>query len=587
MQKTVTSRMVMHKLKTYTFTFLAMLILLGIGSQANAQAVVSVKAHSEITLQPIRRTNTGVLVTGNLVTRVSRDPIADRKLSVTLGTNRQVVRSDEDGRFRAEFGLPLLPNPSLVVAFRGDRHYSKAQTTLSEFRVSRNPLTLGVEVPEQVSYPDGQLAITITSRTENGPVSVPLDVFIYHSAQGGHNHRPIHKQSAQTTSDGYITIQRNAADLGDPGYKRIEIYFRGNHVLNPQRQTATLTLVSDTILTLNPTSDSISMHSQWLASGTLQNSAKRGLRSHQVRLMSDDRILGTTTTTEGGYFETQIDAGVLGLGKHSVYAVFKTEVPWIRSARSTPIEIEIQQQAPKSTNYTVLGFILTTTLVVVFVFAQHHPWRRISSPKAATQQENNASIPTAPIAPGFQARSTKLLGHLGRKQDRQFSGQVIDVLTGHAIQNAIVTVRSTTEAPNPRTTDANGHFCFEPLADGAFQVEVVAPGFITESFSIAIPHKGQFRAANIHLLPVRERIFEIYRKTAQPLLQSPEQWDVTTPRQLLLQVRSQKPAPALAALTDYVEWAYFSGQQILEHDTIAETQRRAQQASNEHQDKPS
>ena len=63
--------------------------------------------------------------------------------------------------------------------------------------------------------------------------------------------------------------------------------------------------------------------------------------------------------------------------------------------------------------------------------------------------------------------------------------------------------------------------------------------------------------ARIDLLPVRERIFDIYREVAVPLLPEPRLWGVWTPRQIFRHVRSQRPASALSDLTDFVEDSYF------------------------------
>jgi hypothetical protein len=75
---------------------------------------------------------------------------------------------------------------------------------------------------------------------------------------------------------------------------------------------------------------------------------------------------------------------------------------------------------------------------------------------------------------------------------------------------------------------------------------------------VTVPHRGELRGVRIDLLPVREKVFAIYRGVAQPLLPRPELWGVWTPREIFDHVRRKRRAGALGALTDFVEETYFS-----------------------------
>ena len=69
---------------------------------------------------------------------------------------------------------------------------------------------------------------------------------------------------------------------------------------------------------------------------------------------------------------------------------------------------------------------------------------------------------------------------------------------------------------------------------------------------------GQFLSVRVDLLPVKERVFLLYRDVAAGLLPSPDLWGIWTPREILDHVRSRKPSGALGTLTDFVEEMYFS-----------------------------
>ncbi len=128
-----------------------------------------------------------------------------------------------------------------------------------------------------------------------------------------------------------------------------------------------------------------------------------------------------------------------------------------------------------------------------------------------------------------------------------------DAVTGDPIAEARVELADAGVA-----TDADGRFELEELPDGEHRARVTCEGYVTESFAVTIPHRGELRDARVDLLPVRERIFQLYREVAEPLLPRPDLWGVWTPRQIFEHVRKSHPARALAELTDYVEEKYFS-----------------------------
>ncbi|HLL23032.1 MAG TPA: carboxypeptidase-like regulatory domain-containing protein, partial [Kofleriaceae bacterium] len=107
-------------------------------------------------------------------------------------------------------------------------------------------------------------------------------------------------------------------------------------------------------------------------------------------------------------------------------------------------------------------------------------------------------------------------------------------------------------------TDADGAFSVDQLTTGEWRAEVFAPGHVTEVFGVAIPHRGELRGVRIDLVPVRERVFQLYRRAAEPVLPEAKLWGIWSPRQIMDHVRAKKPSPALADLTDFVEEVYFS-----------------------------
>jgi hypothetical protein len=101
-------------------------------------------------------------------------------------------------------------------------------------------------------------------------------------------------------------------------------------------------------------------------------------------------------------------------------------------------------------------------------------------------------------------------------------------------------------------------FVIEKLQIGEWRAEVAAPGHVTERFVVSIPHRGELRGVRVDLVPVRERVFQLYRRAAEPSLPEARLWGIWSPRQIVDHVRSKRPSPVLAELTEFVEEIYFS-----------------------------
>ena len=132
-----------------------------------------------------------------------------------------------------------------------------------------------------------------------------------------------------------------------------------------------------------------------------------------------------------------------------------------------------------------------------------------------------------------------------------------DTVRGRPVAGAVVRL-GLHHVEREATAGADGSFAFESLPVGDWVAEVVAAGHITEKFVVSIPHRGELRGVRVDLVPVRERVFQLYRRAAEPILPEPRLWGVWSPRQIVDHVRSKRPTPALADLTNFVEEVYFS-----------------------------
>jgi hypothetical protein len=158
---------------------------------------------------------------------------------------------------------------------------------------------------------------------------------------------------------------------------------------------------------------------------------------------------------------------------------------------------------------------------------------------------------------GLVVAKPGVVATLRRPHDDGFAGVVRDTVRGRPVSDAVVIV-VLGDAERSVRTQADGSFTIDKLAVGEWRAEVAAPGYVTERFAVTIPHRGELRGVRVDLVPVRERVFQLYRRAAEPVLPESRLWGIWSPRQIVDHVRSKRPSPALADLTDFVEEVYFS-----------------------------
>jgi hypothetical protein len=207
-------------------------------------------------------------------------------------------------------------------------------------------------------------------------------------------------------------------------------------------------------------------------------------------------------------------------------------------------------------SYTIAAFLATACAAGGFFAARARPWQRLRRP-APPAEVAASHVHDEPVDGGLVVAKPGLVSTLRRASDDGFSGVVRDTVRGRPVGDAQVKLRL---EPLERavTTGGDGGFTFEALAAGEWRAEVAAPGHVTESFVVSIPHRGELRGVRVDLVPVRERVFQLYRRAAEPILPEPRLWGVWSPRQIVDHVRSKRPTPALAELTSFVEEIYFS-----------------------------
>jgi len=554
------------------------LVVLAVSAAAPAAAapVVSIRAGTEVALEPILRDPGGIRVRGIVQERGSGAAVPHAEVRVVLDDQESRAITDADGRFTLYFAADRSRRHRLAVEFAGAGQFEPSSVEIPELDIAKRPLDLAITAPADHDRASGPLEVTLFTQDELRPASVRVTV---HAGPLDADELTL-IQEAFTDDIGTEKVLIPPEALGGPGPVRIEARFEGDDVFDPARAHTTVLVRSATAIDLALSSRSVHFEGRVLGRGRLVDDLGDGIAGATVSLKVDTeggpRALDDALTGPDGRFELEVRASELGAGAHRVQAVFEPVERHLGVSRSAVVPLTVEDKRPVPVGYSLAAFAATAASILAFVGLRTRPWRRWAS---RLRGESAASAPApearrdAPPHTGLTLARPGLVSTLRRPHDHGFGGVVADAVTGRPLAGATVAVTGPDGAEVSATSDDAGGFLLEPLAEGSLRARVSCAGYVTERFPITIPHRGELRDARVDLLPVRERIFSMYREAAEPLLPSPELWGVWTPRQIVDHVRSRQPAAALADLTGYVEEKYFSSR-VPDEDEIPRAAER-------------
>lgn len=522
---------------------------------ANAAPVVNIRARTKIVMEPVRRGTNGIEVSGRVVDVFTDEPVPFKTVSVQMNNVARTARTDVDGLFSASFRLPD-GRYNINVQYDGDRSYDQSDLLLGNVDISKQSLQLTVKASE-VEHSKNNVEVSIVSRTDLGGFSVPLELYA-----GNHGEQLQHISRLKTDRDGRLTYALARQRLGTPGRKRVSVRFLGSPGFNPVEAVSNFVLTTKTATTFDTSRNSIAYEDTLSGAGRVVNAQGVGIAGETVLLISGSKRVGHAITDDEGNFEITTSGTLLGSGTVFVQAVLDPSKTWIFKSRSAPVEIAVGKPEPVPITYTLAAFGATALAMIAFLGLRSKPWEgwiaklKKRAPKENEQLEGDDEVNDA--SHGLQLARPSFVSSLRRPNEFDFAGQVRDSYRARRLAGADVVLFHTGGDGHTFTTSTDGTFAFDALTAGEWSVRVSSFGFVSESFTIQIPHRGELRGARIDLLPVRERIFALYGEIARGLLPNPNLWGVWTPRQIFDHVRSFQPADALSRLTDFVEDSYFS-----------------------------
>jgi hypothetical protein len=547
-----------------------------------AAPVVQVKARTDVKLLPLTHHDDGVVVRGELLEQVTGRPIPSAWVTLVMNRRTRQARTDENGVFELTFD-GAQDRYDIAAKFDDTEQYAGSKAELSGVDVQKQNLRIDMKIDSATPGAE-TLDLTVEARTEQGMgVALAGDL---HVAQDDGELRYLAEIS--TDSRGIATLPIERAALGGLGRKRLVIKFLGDRAYNPAQAQADVVLSTSTRTTFNLVSNNIAYEDDVEASGRLVDERGEGIARVSVALKLGGRRIASALSDGNGDFEFDVPGADLGAGSFGIQAVFEPTKEWYRESRSAVVQVTVAEPQPVPVSQTLAAFGATAVVMLAFVGLRTRPWqgwldrmrrRDGEDDREVEEGEANAEPPRG----GLTESRTGIVSSLRRPHVFEFSGVVRDAVTDRRIKEALIMLVHEQMHQHREESDARGRFQFQELFAGAWQVEVSAPGYVTEKFAITIPHRGEYLGARVDLVSVRERIFQMYRDVAEPLLPDRSKWGIWTPRQIVDHVREQKPSPVLASLTDFVEESYFS-QRTPQEAVLAEAAQRMIQARAEQVD---
>jgi hypothetical protein len=506
---------------------------------------VEIRAQTKLVVDKLRLVaDDRAEVTGALLDGLTGDGLGNQPVAIRIGSATATATTGSDGRFRAELAVEPGTQP-VELEFRGS-----PQMTPSQLSQVTDPARAQVGLAIEFEEAPGGVNAMVRATVDDQVIRLPIALSV--GAPTDDRLAPL----GNISSGAPFLITRRAA--GGPGTRRVRAVFPGDEGRQSASVDRTVELVASSTTAMKLTANRIAFEDALEVTGQVIDEDGHPVGRASVTLAAGDRRLAQGATADDGSYRFKVEGEILGQGQWGVQVQADPGKSSIRPSRSAPEAVRVSAPQPVPVSYTIAAFVATACAAGGFFTARAKPWRRLRRPAPPADMSAEPARDES-VDGGLVAARPGIVSTLRRPSDDGFSGAVRDTVRGRPVGDAVVRLRLHQDRDEREVrTGPDGNFAFEALAIGDWQAEVAAPGHVTEKFAVSIPHRGELRGVRVDLVPVRERVFQLYRRAAEPILPEPRLWGVWSPRQIVDHVRSKRPSPALADLTILVEEIYFS-----------------------------
>jgi hypothetical protein len=480
-------------------------------------------------------------------------------LSVTLKLTPVdgIGGSYEDNKFiyggLAEFPLSALLDSNRLrftsykatAIFSGSSLY-EAISAEAQLDIDKDTPTLAIEATSEVALDEKEAVLIARLLLLGKPISgevISLDGL--KRAQG-----------EVTDENGEALFTFSPQELPQEGPNTIVIRFLGSALFNPVETRRTMSLVAPVVLTLNgprsvPADEELELNgSLTTPRGVL---SKKGVAFFAEISQGEERPLGNTVTDREGNFAVSFSASIFKKDTAvEVKARFTPDAPWLRPGESPPVSFRVLAPKPVPVAFYLVPLFICGAVALGMFLLRLARRRIIQKPEVVKPKT------------GLLLNHRQTLG----PEESSVSGQVKNAKTLKALPGVAVLLRYEDNTTIEFLSDEKGMFCFNDTPRGKPLLSVTAVGFVSEEVRVETPHRGKYRDVTLAMLPVREKVLEIFREVAMEVLPEAKNWGTWTPREIRRYAYEKKyhvkgPIGELVLLFESVYFAGVIGDEAL------------------------
>jgi len=485
--------------------------------------VVHVRGHSRITITDTVVEGGAAVLRGELRDRDLHTALPRREIRVEVrgaAPWRRAVRTGAGGVFRVRF--PLEDRATVRLRFRGDTLYLGSGIGPISVNTGLPPVTLELSGPSQIRLAEPSVELSVAARASGAPATVDVTL------RTGEGRRLARVRTGADVTTASVPTRA----LGPPGpVKIVATSDRGGHAALEAILRAPVHVRMEAQPPAAVVGDRISVQGD-------VSDPQGPISGAAVALRARGQAIASCTTDSQGRFSAALDSGGLGEGSVQLEAVHSPRVVWRESGRSPPVVIRLS--APKP--LPALAVLVPAGLLLLVWGGR------------ALRVRSRGQRPPAPAPPAAGMRPATAPGRgaaLLRRPRSAIEGVVWDPFHERPVRGACLRLQMG-GSDIQSIADRRGRFVTDAMQAGRYLASVSAHGYVTLSFPIDLPHRGELSGFRVDLEPVRALALRLWFERALPF-SSPEKLPIVTPTELAAD-RQELTAAARA-----FEGAFYSG----------------------------
>lgn len=514
----------------------------------DASPKILVKGHAALKLGGIEHREGKLWVRGELLDQSLKQGLGNEPVAITVefGNRRQrrTVRTQGHGRFTASFRLPR-GIYTIGLAYAGNSTYAATHRNRRAIDIRKEQVELQLR-PKlgalNASHPEQSFLIAARSDGKRQPLKLSLYL----------NNTLLSSYVAEASGDTEIKISTKR--LGRPGPLTLVLRFAGDAIRNSSAIRLEALLVSPTHLAIDARETQIEVGETVSLTGTLRDGLGP-IKGASVDIEVMGQYVASAGTDVRGNYQLQIGTSLYPPGPLDIVAHYQPDVSWRSEATTRALEVNLTPHRPISARLFLLPGGITVSVLLGLLMIRHRERLQLLLSRLKPQGRPDQR-PAERQTGGKSVHLGKntLRGWINHRFD--FRGTVRDQVTGAPLADAEIWLTGNTPL---NRTGTEGQFSVGELESGEHRVTVVRQGYLSERFTITIPHRGAYHNVDIALLPVRVRLLQLYRDAVETQLPRNDLWLLLTPRELALRVglfAGESPLEPLCELLEDTYWGH-------------------------------